>query len=214
MLRIPNALPTKDASENLVSAQQLRIPGKASNEYGKAVSDFRKNDFSGAKIHLQRALTYHSVYGEALALRGVIEIIENDRARALATLKEAVQVDPNLPTAYFAMAKIFNDAGDFSSAGQNVARGLSLSPESWQGHFEAARAQLGQKQFDAALREILQAEKLVPQIPAQFILAKALALIGTGQKTIAADLLHKLLNSEPASTQAATARQILAEIMP
>ncbi len=197
-------------TQKTVSVRQMAVPRNARKELTKAESALSKHEIAAARKHVECALQLHPNYADALALRGILNLAEGDSDGSVTDLKRAISYDPSLHMPYSALASIYNDRHDYDAAAESAARAISLSPLSWQGHYEAARARLGKGDCKAALDEVQRAEKLLtPRTFGGVTVTKASALVGLGDEVTAKNLLREFLENSPRDPHTDTAKLLL-----
>lgn len=213
VLRSHNAGTGSVSGQKTVPVQQLLVPRNATKEFGKAETAFVKGDDSKAFTHVERALSICPTYAQALALRGTLRLIQGKRDTSSEDLELAIRYDPGLVKAYFMLANIYNDKHEFGRAGNLATQAKVLDPQSWQGYYESARSNLGRGDFEAALKDAQEAERLVPdKFKAATILAQTSALIGTGNDADAAAVLQELLKRQLTESESELAKRFLSQL--
>lgn len=138
-----------------VSVLELAAPRKAQLELNRSRSAFQHGDDLAAMDHVNRALELAPSYANALAWRGVLQSHNKDQLQqACADVETAVRLDPSLALAFSALGSIYNSMGRWEDARTVLARALALEPNQWQAHYEFARADAGQLNFESALRHL------------------------------------------------------------
>jgi tetratricopeptide (TPR) repeat protein len=164
-------------------------------------------------MHIERALSIYPTYAHALALRGILQLMAGDRDSGSKDLELAVQYDPALVRAYVALANVYNDRHEFDRSSKMAEKAKLLAPRFWQGYYEAARANLGRGNFDDALSNAQEAERLASgDFKSAASLARASALIGKGDNEKAAVLLRVLLARPLPPAQEELAKNFLANL--
>lgn len=98
---------------DVVSLNQLTIPGKAKKEYRDAIKKLEKKDTSGAVKHLERAVSIAPHYSEAWNRLGTISFVSREYGKAEKYFKKALEHDPdsfspvvNMGAALYALGRI------------------------------------------------------------------------------------------------------------
>ena len=86
-------------------------------------------------------------YAEALTLRGVLALNQQDSQAAIADLDKAIQADGNYAMAYMVMGSALNMQSKFDEAIRSLQRGQSLAPNYWQGYFEMGKSYIGKADY-------------------------------------------------------------------
>lgn len=192
-----------------VSVAQLKIPGKARDEYRKAHAAMEKEKLDQASRHLEKALTIAPNYADALTLRAVLELNHQNSQGAKADLDKAIQADPNFAMAYLVMGSALNMESKFDDALRSLQRGESLAPNSWQAHFEMAKAYIGKEEYQQALTHLQRAESMAPADYPLIYLLEAHAHLAMKQYPQAMTALQAYLQKEPEGPNSAEARKML-----
>lgn len=202
--------PVSDPSAGAtVSVAAMKVPGKARKEFEKADKAFNENKLDEAKERVNKALQLYPNYAQALTLRGILLLNDNQPDEGQADLQNALSFDPSYPLAYFAMGAALNHVGKYDDALRTLERGLAISPDTWQGHFESAKASLGNEDFASALKSVTRAQQLVKEDYPPVRLVKAHALLGLKQYQTAIAELEGYLFREPNSPNSEGARKTL-----
>ncbi len=207
-LRIANPGASSDGGTT-VSVAQLKIPDKARKEFHKAEEELHKHKPDAAREHIQNALQIAPNYAAALSLRGVLDLGENRLAQASSECEQAIKFDPNYGMGYVVLGATYNTMARFEDAERALQHGLLLVPQSWQAHFELAKALLGKTRYQEALRQIDQAGELVPSSYPAIHLVRAHALLGLKNYSQAIAELEQYLGGAPNGVDAAGARETL-----
>jgi tetratricopeptide (TPR) repeat protein len=202
----------KVESANTVSVAQYKVPSKARSEYKKADEALHKGKKKECAEHLAKALEIYSNFAEALTLRGILNLDSHDSDKAVADIEAAIKADPSYGFAYIALGATYNSLSRFDDAIRTLDRGVSFSPDVWQGYFEMAKARLGKGEFQLALRQLDKAQSLVREAYPSIHLAKAHALLALKQYPDAMNELQAFLNEAPNDARSADARQTLEQM--
>jgi len=202
--------PVSDPSTGAtVSVAAMKVPRKARKEFDKAEKAFNENKFDDAKERVNKALQLYPNFAQALTLRGILLLNDNQPDEGQADLQNALKFDPSYSLAYFAMGAALNHVGKYDDALRILDRGLAISPDTWQGHFESARASLGKEDFASALKSVTRAQQLVKEDYPPVSLVKAHALLGLKQYKTAIAELEGYLFRQPNSPNSEGARKTL-----
>jgi tetratricopeptide (TPR) repeat protein len=216
LLNKPSTPPTTStastASGSTVSLSQYTIPAKARSLFEKAVhlKDHDKPDEALKKVNA--ALDICPKFAEALTLRGILQQNAGNPTGAAADFQQAIQVDPNYPFAYIAMAALLNSSKRFDEALPVLAEAERLAPDAWQVYFELSRANVEKRDFTSALHNLNRASELQggPNKEApETHLVRGYALIGLGDVPTAVHELETFLALQPNGTPADHARHVL-----
>ncbi len=207
-LRMPGE--TSDAGgKDTVSVQQFQVPDKAREAFQKAQQYTDALKLKEAAKYVAKALAIYPRYAEAMALRGILKLDGNQPQAAVADLEQALQFDSAYPVAYIALGAAYNMLSRFDDAARTIDRGIALSPNSWQAHFEMGKAYAGKGDYAAAVKQLNKAEDLAPRNFAPVHLVKAQALLGMKDYANATTELEVFLNRDPSGPNSSQAREAL-----
>jgi predicted negative regulator of RcsB-dependent stress response len=210
ILRIPADNRPRDGIQNgSVSVAQMRIPGKARDEFRKAQDAMDKDKLDDARKHLEKALGVSPDFAEALTMRAVLELNQNNSEGAMADLDKAIKADPNFAMAYLVMGSTLNMQSKFDDALRALQRGESLAPNSWQAHFEMGKAYIGKEDYQNALSHLQRAQSMAPSQYPLIYLLQAHAHLAMKQYPEAMAALQVYLQKEPQGPNSAEARKML-----
>ena len=208
-LRMPADKPEDGVAGHSISVMQYRIPAKAREEYRKAHEALAKGKTEEAGRHLAKALALCPVYADALTLRGVLELNQNDSQAAIADLDKAIKADGNYAMAYMVMGSALNMESKFDEAIRTLQRGESLAPDLWQAYFEMGKAYIGKADYPSALRQLERAENIAPLEYPLIHLLRGQALLGMKQYPEAMTALQAFLQKNPQGPNSEQARKML-----
>jgi tetratricopeptide (TPR) repeat protein len=199
-------------AQSSISLSQLNIPGKARHMLEKAEDAFRKARIDDAFSFVQKALVEYPNYAKALVLRGVLNMQKGDNKDAQPDLEKAVELDYGDDMGFVALASLYNNEGLFDRATQTLDHGMSLNPNSWQANLEKARANLGKKDFGAAVRCLDRAQMFAPPQVTMVHLYRAQAFIGLKDYKNAIGELENYLSKNPHDANSEMARNTLTKL--
>lgn len=201
--------PTDGIDGNSISIAQYRVPAKAREAYRKAHEAVEKGKMDDAHKHLAKALELCPNYAEALTLRGVLALNQQDSQAAIADLDKAIQADGNYSMAYLVMGSALNMQGKFDEAIRSLQRGQSLAPNYWQGYFEMGKSYIGKADYPDALRQLERAQSLAPADYPLISLLHAHALLAMKQFPEAMTEIQAYLQKDPQGPNSEKARKML-----
>lgn len=208
VLRLPLSLPQAGRAYDTVSVEQLTVSERAQAALRKAFEAWERSDIQQSRAQAIRALQLHPNYGPALFLLGILQLRDGHPADALIDLLQAVQYNPNSPRTYLALSSAYNELHQPSQALYALSIMATLSPESWQRHYEAGRAYLGQSHFQAAIDEFDRAQQVAPHEIAVLHVGRAHAQLGLRNYASARTELETVIRETPADPYAVEARQL------
>jgi tetratricopeptide (TPR) repeat protein len=201
--------PTDGVEGNSISIAQYRVPAKAREAYRRAHEAVEKGKMEDAHKHLAKALELCPNYAEALTLRGVLALNQQDSQAAIADLDKAIQADGNYGMAYMVMGSALNMQGKFDEAIRSLQHGQSLAPNYWQGYFELGKSYIGKADYPAALQQLERAQSLAPADYPLISLLRAHALLAMKQFPEAMAVLQAFLQKDPQGPNSGQARKML-----
>lgn len=199
-------------SANAFSVTQANVPGKARKMLEKAEEAFHKARLDQAFDMVQKALLVCPTYARALTLRGILNLQKGDTKAAEPDLEKAVQLDYSDDLGFVALGSLYNTEGRYDNAVQTLERGMTVNPKSWQANMEMARAEIGKKDFGAAVRSLDRSEMFAPPTVTLPKLFRAEALLGLKDYKGAIDALEYYLSRSPDSAEAPQAKDMLAKL--
>jgi predicted Zn-dependent protease len=212
ILRLPRSAGNSAGDASTVSVQQMKVPGKAHSAFKRAQEALAKAHLDVAWKEVGKALSLYPMYAEALVLRGVLKLDQNDVAGARADMEEAVKDDPGYAMGYIALGATYNAQAQYDDALRTLDRGVALSPTSWQAYFEMGKAYLAKGNYQAGLRQLDKAQQFAPDTYAPVHLLKAHALLGLKAYNEAIAELEAYLTRNPKGQDSDQARETLQQV--
>jgi tetratricopeptide (TPR) repeat protein len=124
-----------DRSSYTVSAHELKIPGKARNEFVKGLGSLGKNDLAGSVSHFSKATQAFPDYYEAFYHIGVAETRRGRLEEALPAFQKAIDLSGGrYAWAEFGIGYLFFLEGKTDEAVTILRRGLELDGNSPDGY--------------------------------------------------------------------------------
>lgn len=210
-LRLSGRKPPNDDARNTVSVAQYKVPERAREELRKAREASLKGKVDEAHNHVARALEIHPQYADALTMRAILKLAARNAEGAVQDLEQAIQYDGSYAMAYLVLGSAFNVEAKFDDAIRALQRGETLSPDSWQGHFEMGKALLGKTDYSAALHELDRAQSLAPPDYPLVRLIRAHVLMQLDRYADAVTDLQTYLDKNPEGADAELAQKMLEE---
>jgi predicted Zn-dependent protease len=195
-----------------VSLSQMKVPGHARKLFEKAISAFRAAHLDDAFSLVQKALVSCPNYAQALTLRGILSLQKGDTKSAEPDLEKAVELDYSDSTSFVALASLYNTEGKYDDAVKVLDRGLSMHPDSWQAWMESARAQIGRKHYDDALKALARGDRYFPADNTYIYLYRAQALVGVKNYPAAIGELETFLTREKSGPNVEVAQRTLGQL--
>jgi len=211
-LRMARSAGNAGGSEPVISLARLKVPGKARERYDKAMQAFLRGNVDQADKAVNQSLDIYPDNPEALTLRGMIALRQNNAAAAIEDFQKSIDVDPNYVPAYTSMSSTFNSQGKYDDAARTTERALAVNPNAWQGYFELSKSMLGKRMYDKALQMANRAEALAPGGIAVIHLLKAYALVPLTLYKDASTELQAFLSHAPKGQDTSEVKVLLAKV--
>ena len=166
-----------------------RVP-EAKDQYRLAQDAYKKGDWDGYIASMQTILVYepnaadvHYLIGEAYRFKG-------DTANALASYKDAEDIDPNFSAPYLGEARVrlLRDPG--YNAEKLLDKAIDLDPDYGEAYLERAKYLILRKKAEAAIVDLNRAEALMPNSPDVY-LTFANAYLALGEDASALESAEK-----------------------
>lgn len=135
-----------------VSVATLRIPERAWKHFAKAKVAAEHNRLAESERETSKAIEIAPDFAAAYLLRADSEVQAHSFAAAVANVKEARRVEPNLLWAGVVLAGAYNGLGQYEDAYRVLVDLHGTESQSWQAAHERARAAIGTRDLDGALR--------------------------------------------------------------
>jgi len=195
-----------------VSARELRIPGKALNEYKKGLDSLRKKDFAGSVSHFRKATQAFPEYFEAYYHTGVAETTLGRYDEAMKSFEKAIELSGgNYAWAEFGIGYLFYLEGKTEEAVTVLERGLEQDGNSADGHFILGLAQLKLDRLDEAEKNAREALLRNPNLAeAYLVLSDAYGRRHEYREQLQG--LEKYLKLEPNGPDSENARRAHAKV--
>jgi tetratricopeptide (TPR) repeat protein len=117
-----------------------------------------------AATEIARALQLDPHDGNALALRAIIAVVQDDKAKALADARQAVAAAPRSAATLIALSYAQQASFDLEGARQSVETALQLEPENALAWARMAELRSSFGELDAALSAARKAAALAPEL--------------------------------------------------
>jgi tetratricopeptide (TPR) repeat protein len=199
-----------------ISAHELAIPVKARDllEAGKRKLYVQK-DATGALRDFQKAVAAAPNYYEAYYQIAMVDIALAKRDDAEAAFRKSIEASGDtFGEAEIGLGRLTldRDRGDFLQAEKIIRRGLELKSDSWAGHYELARALVGENRLAEAQKSAEAARTLAPNVA---LVYELLAIIHFRQKDYAALLadLDAYIKLDPNSGEGQRAKALRAQVI-
>lgn len=150
-----------------VSARELAIPRKATDSFNKGMDQLLLKHAAEASLrHFDKAISLLDTYYEAHHMRGIAYFQLGRFEEAEREFRTSLEKSGNqYPEPYFGLAALLMAQNNYTAAVDSIRQGLAIEPNSWRGHLELARAQMGLSQIPEAAASIERARQIKPDFP-------------------------------------------------
>ena len=146
------------ANSSVVSVRELKISGKAREEYKKGLQLLEKKDPAGSLGHFTKAIQAFPDFFEALYHKGVAEMRLGRRDEAMGDYQAAIDLSGGkFAWAEFAVGYLLCRDGKAGEAEKVIRRGLEVDGSSAPGYTLLATALVQQNRVDEAERSLQEA---------------------------------------------------------
>lgn len=207
----PNPTATK-ASSATVSASDLKVPKKASQEFDKATKLIAKQEWQKAVDQLNKALALYPGYAEAYNNLGVAYARLGDSAKERDALQKAIAANDHFAPAFVNLARMEMKEHNFAEAETNLDRATAADPTDVRSLALLAQAQLLDQHYEGAIASAGKVHTM-PHGPFALVhYVAARACEGLNRLPDAVSQLKLFLIEEPSGERATSARQEVAAI--
>lgn len=196
-------------SGEVVSARELALPQKTRESYRKGLDKlYVAKDQRASLSFFQKTIVEKPDYYEALHHMGVAYLELGQMADAEASFRRSIQLSAgHFAPPHFALAGMMTNTGKFAEAEASVRSGQKSDMESWQGHYELARALMGLNRTAEAEVSAREARTRRPDYaPVHLLMANIHIRKGDGTALLAD--LDEYLKLDPAGPNSANVRQM------
>jgi tetratricopeptide (TPR) repeat protein len=194
-------------SSYTVSARELKIPGKARNEYAKGLGSLAKQDLAGSAEHFMKAAEAFPDFYEAFYHIGVVKTRQGLLGEALPAFQKAIDLSGGrYAWAEFGIGYLQYLEGKSEDAATTIRRGLEIDQSSADGYVLLGMALLRLNRLDEAEKSAREALLRNPNLAqAYLVLSDA---YGRRQEYLAQlDGLEAYLKLEPNGAESEGARR-------
>lgn len=118
----------KRGQGGVVSANSLKIPGKAEREFNRGNKALESKKLPEAREHFEKAIEFYPSYDLAYNGLGATLIEMKDVEGARSAFKKSIQVNDKFAGGYRNLARIFASEHDYATAVDLLQRSLTLEP--------------------------------------------------------------------------------------
>ncbi len=193
----------------IVSAHELTIPRRAREAVQKGMARlYEKQDPKGSLNHFQRAVAEVPSYYEAYLQMGVAYMRLGQAAEAEQAVRKSIELsEGRYSEAHFALAQLLSNTDRFAEAEPVARRGVELDGNTWQGHYELARALVGLNRLDAAEKSAREAKTRKPDLAVVYLILANVHIRKRNYPVLLQDL-DGYLKLEPNGPMSDKARQM------
>jgi len=137
------------------------IPLKQEEKISKLLQVGRVDE---AKAEIERILSKDAKNSQALALKSIIAVVQNDKEKALSLAKKAVEADPKSASAYIALSYAQQAQFDLKGALESLQEAVNAEPENALAWARLSELWLSFGELDEALKAANKAVELNPNI--------------------------------------------------
>jgi tetratricopeptide (TPR) repeat protein len=199
-------------SQSSVTVTELRISSKIRKVAANAERALLRHDPRKAEKLADEALRSQPEYARALVVKAILRVNEGKVEDGIALVQRAIASDHEFPEAYVALGAAYNLLRKYAAAREALTAALRLAPEMWQAHLEMSKVLLAFAHFEEGLKELDRTEELDHQHTPETCLLKGWALMKLQRYAESRGELKEFLKLAPESSQAAPARQWLAQM--
>jgi tetratricopeptide (TPR) repeat protein len=199
-------------TQQTVSVNQLRAPGKARKALDRARQALIHGRLEQAAAQIDRALKVYPNFALAFVTRGSLRIRQNRLEEASIDFQQAIRNDPNLGAGYLGLGATYNLQGRYNEALVPLDQSLQRLPNVWLPHFQIAISYYHSGQYEPALRELTKAEKIGASNPddwAAMLYLKAEVLLRLNDYSATENNLEQIVARAPKSLAAKLSAQEL-----
>jgi Tfp pilus assembly protein PilF len=199
------------APGRMVSAESLRVPEKAKEEFAKGMKEMSANNWSKAREHFQKAIKDYPQFDWAYNNIGISHIRENNTNAARDAFEKAITINDKNADAVRNLARTKLTANDYAGVKQLLLK-LGPDPHDLEALTMLCYAQLNLHEFDAALANALKVHQGEPdRLPFAHLVAARVYEIKHDQSSAQAQY-QMYLNEAPDTPQAQIAKEGLQRI--
>jgi len=204
-----------------VSVRELKIPGRAQEEFNKGLGSLAKNDWAGSLVHFTKAVQVFPEYYEAVYHEGVAETNLGQLEKAMEAFQKSLELSAGrYARGDFGIGYVLYLQGKLSEAEQIIRRGLEIDANSADGYVILGMTLLRLDRADEAEKSAREALARNPNLAnAYLVLADSFARRRNYREQIEGlDAYLRLAPAGPVSARAQEIRQVamkfLAESQP
>lgn len=195
-------------NSGVVSALDLRAPGKAVDEFNRGVALMKEQKSKEALRHLQRAIAVYPEFVSAHSALG-LAYLDLDDPRAPTELETAAKLDDKFPGSFINLGQFALSRGDFAGAQTYFEKAVALNPRDVKTLTALAFAQNNNHKYEDTLATAQRVHGQDHQGAAIIHYLAASAAMALGNVSAVQAQLTIFLAEDPTNAMAATARRNL-----
>ena len=185
---------------------------KLQGEIDKALEKMKKQQWEGARAHLEKAAKMAPGNPDIQYLQGFLEYKQDHFDAARSKFRDAISLNPAHVKSYVTLGELELRSGHAEEATQALEKAYHLNGADWRMHYLLAHAYATQKQFEKAEPHAKRAVELSKTNVADAQLLHARILAGQGKREEASRVFQALLRDFPNTIAAQDARAELAAL--
>ncbi len=167
----------------------INTPHPVTEAYRGGIRALERGDWKGVITYMEQVSAVQPGSADVYYYTGEAYRSQGDYEHALAAYEKAIQVQPSFAPAYLGRARINLAAGDIENVQADLDMALTNDPNLGEAYLVQAEYDLAQKNAEAALTALLDAEKTLPGSPLiPLYRAQANLLLGQPGEAIEAGL--------------------------
>jgi Flp pilus assembly protein TadD len=201
------------SKETDVSVRELALPPKARDAFQKGLDRlYQRHDPAGSLEEFTKVLHMAPDFYEADYQSGMALLFLGRTEQAEANFRKTISISQDrYGEPYVALATVLISTSRFQEAEQSARTGIQLLPDSWQGHYELARALLAENRPGEAEASAVQARTLNPNYADLYITLANIHIRLNQSNAVLADI-DAYLQLAPDGTYSERAKQIKATL--
>jgi tetratricopeptide (TPR) repeat protein len=200
------------AGGSTVSASDLKVPKKASQEFDKATKLIGKEEWQKAIDQLNKALALYPAYAEAYNNLGVVYARLGDSAKEREALQKAIALNDHFAAALVNLARMEMKQQDFAAAETHLNQATTADPTDARTLALLAQTQLVDHHYEDAIASAGKVHAMSHDAYAVVHYVAARACERLNRFAEAVRELQLFLTEEPSGDRATAARQEMAAI--
>jgi tetratricopeptide (TPR) repeat protein len=200
------------AADTTVSANDLKVPKKASQEFDKATKLIAKQQWQKAIDQLNKALALYPAYAEAYNNLGVVYARLGDSVKERESLQKATAANDHFAPAFVNLARMEMREHNFAAAEADLNKATTADPTDVRTLALLAQAQLLDVHYEDAIASARKVHAMPHDSYALVHYVAARACERLHRLSEAVSQLEIFLSEEPSGERAAAARREMAAI--